>query len=62
MDARSSVKVLLKGKEYAAEYDIDGTTLRVFFEGKSRTGQIRGSDPELLARLLLIELLNRVRP
>jgi hypothetical protein len=62
MDARSSVTVLLKGKEYAAEYDIDGTTLRVFFEGKSRIGQIRGSDPELLARLLLIELLNRVRP
>jgi hypothetical protein len=49
MDARSSVKVLLKGKEYAAEYDINGTTLRVFFEGKSRTGEIRGSDPELLA-------------
>ena len=62
MDARSSVKVLLKGKEYAGEYDVDGTTLCVFFEGKSRTGHIRGSDPELLARLLLIELLNRVRP
>jgi hypothetical protein len=52
------VKVLLKGKEYVGEYDVDGTTLRVFFEGKSRTGQIRGSDPALLARLLLIELLN----
>lgn len=62
MDARSSVKVLLKGKEYAAEYNIEGTSLRVFFEGKSRTGRVRGSDPELLARLLLIELLNRVRP
>lgn len=62
MDARSSVKVLLKGKEYAGEYEFDGTTLRVFFEGKNRTGHIRGSDPELLARLLLIEMLNRVRP
>jgi hypothetical protein len=62
MGARSSVKVLLKGKEYAAEYDIHGATLRVFFEGKSKTGEIRGSDPELLARLLFIELLNRLRP
>jgi hypothetical protein len=52
--------VLLKGKEYIGEYEIEGTTLRVFFEGKSKTGQIRGSDPELFARLLLIELLNRL--
>lgn len=62
MDARSSVRVLLKEKSIRGEYDIHGTTLCVFFEGKSRTGHIRGSDPELLARLLLIELLNRVRP
>ena len=61
MAARSSVKVLFSGKEYVGEYDIEGTMLRVFFDGTSQLSHIRGSDPELLARLLLIELVIRKR-
>ena len=60
MATRSSAKVVLRGKEYEGEYEIDGALLRVFFEGKSKASHISGSDPELFARLLLIELLNRV--
>jgi hypothetical protein len=60
MSARSPVKVLFRGKEHVGEYDVEGRILRVFFEEKSKTSQLRGSDPELLARLLLIELLSRV--
>ena len=60
MIGRSSLKVIIKGKQYEGEYEIDGTLLRVFFEGKSKAGHIRGSDPQLFARLPFIELLNRV--
>jgi hypothetical protein len=60
MVTRSSVKVVIRGKKYEGEYEIDGVLLRVFFEGKSKAGYIRGSDPQLFARLLFIELLNRV--
>jgi hypothetical protein len=57
---RSSVKVVLKGKQYEGEYEINDALLRVFFGGKSKAAHISGSDPELFARLLFIELLNRV--
>jgi len=60
MVTRSSLKLILKGKQYEGEYEIEGTLLRVFFEGKSKAGHISGSDPQLFARLLFIELLNRV--
>jgi hypothetical protein len=60
MISRSSLQVIVKGKQYEGEYEIDGTLLRVFFEGKSKAGHIRGSDPQLFARLLFIELLNGV--
>jgi hypothetical protein len=60
MVSRSSLEVLVKGQKYEAEYEIDGTLLRVFFEGKSKAGHIRGSDSQLFARLLFIELLNQV--
>jgi hypothetical protein len=60
MVTRSSVTVVIKGKQYEGEYEIEGELLRVFFEGKNKAGHIRGSDSQLFARLLLIELLNRV--
>ena len=60
MASRRPVKVLVKGKESVGEYEIQGALLRVFFAGKNKAAHIRGSDPELFARLLLIELLNRV--
>jgi hypothetical protein len=34
MATRSSAKVVVRGKEYEGEYEIDGALLRVFFEGK----------------------------
>jgi hypothetical protein len=56
----SSVKVLLKGKEYAGEYEINGTTLRIWSargqeispaslpEALSVTGQMRGCETAYL--------------
>jgi hypothetical protein len=57
MNTKSPVNVLFRGTEYLGEY-LDGRMLHVFFDGKSKTGHIRGSDPQLLARLLFIELLS----
>jgi hypothetical protein len=34
--------------------------VRVFFDGKIKVGKNTSSDPEFLARLLLIELVSRV--
>jgi hypothetical protein len=60
MGSRSSVKVTFKGKEYAGEYEVEGSAVRVFFDGKIKVGRNTSSDPEFLARLLLIELVSRV--
>src|SRR5205823_13761384 len=43
MAARRPVKVLVKGKEFVGEYEIEGALLRVFFAGKSKAGHLRGS-------------------
>lgn len=51
MVSRSSLKVTVKGKQYEGEYEIDGTLLRVFFEGKCKAGHIRGSDPAVRSSL-----------
>ena len=51
------VTVIVKGKNYAGEYQIDGGLLRVFFDGKSKTASANSANPEFLARLLLIELV-----
>lgn len=48
------------GKDYTGEYEIDGKLLRVYFEKRSKVAQITGSDPDLQARLLLIELVSGV--
>jgi hypothetical protein len=60
MAVRSSLTLTFKGKKHAGEYEIDGGVLSVFFEGRSKTSVITGTNPELLARLLLIELVYRV--
>ena len=60
MSARSSIKVIFRGKEYFGEYEVAGRTLRVFFDGRIKIGLVRGSNPEFLARLLLIELVSGV--
>ncbi len=57
MTARSPICVDIKHKKYTGEYVIDGGVLYVFFEGQSRSSTITGPSPELLARLLFIELI-----
>jgi hypothetical protein len=54
----SQVTVSFKGRKYVGEYEAAGRALRVFFEGKSKMGMIKGSNAEFFARLLLIELLS----
>jgi hypothetical protein len=60
MPDRSSLKVIFRGKEYFGEYEVEGRMLRVFFDGRTKIGLVRGSNQELLARLLLIELVSGV--
>jgi hypothetical protein len=57
MSERSPISVDIKRKNYAGEYEIDGGILYVFFEGQSKSSAIMSPGPELLARLLLIELV-----
>jgi len=57
MSARSPISVDIKHKKFTGEYEIDRGVLYVFFEGRSKSSAITGSGPELLARLLLIELV-----
>lgn len=57
MSARSPVSVDIKHKKYAGEYEIDHGVLHVFFEGRSKSSAVLDPGPELLARLLLIELI-----
>jgi hypothetical protein len=57
MSARSPISVDIKHKKYTGEYEIDRSVLYVFFEGRSKSSAITGLGPELLARLLLIELV-----
>jgi hypothetical protein len=57
MSARSPISVDIKHREYIGEYEIDHGVLYVFFEGQNRSSAITGPSPELLARLLLIELV-----
>jgi len=51
------VTITLKGKKYEGEYAVEGKTMRVSFAGGTQVRQITGPDPELLARLVLIELV-----
>jgi len=59
MSARSVISVDIKRKKYTGEYKIDRGVLYVFFEGRSKSTAITDPGPELLARLLLIELVFR---
>ena|SRR5438132_1047320 len=44
MANRSSVTVSFRGKKHVGECETAGRILRVFFEGKSKTGAIRSSN------------------
>ena len=59
--SRSPLTVTFRGKAYAGEYEIDGSLVRVFFEERNKTRKLNSSsNPEFVARLLLIELVCRV--
>jgi len=61
MSIRSPLQVSFRGKDYAGEYEIDGGLVRVFFEERNKTIKMNGSsNPEFVARLLLIELICRI--
>ena len=56
--ARLPLSVIFRGQKYVGEYEISGGRVRVFFEGRNKTTKLGGSsNPEFLARLLLIELV-----
>jgi hypothetical protein len=57
MSARSPISVDIKHKKYTGEYEVDRGVLYLFFEGQSRSSAVTGLGPELLARLLLVELI-----
>ncbi len=57
MPARSPVSIDIKHKQYTAEYELDHGILSVFFEGQSRSSAVTGPSPDLIARLLFIELI-----
>ena len=61
MTIRSPLNVTFKGKVYAGEYEVDGSVVRVFFEERNKTTKLNSSsNPEFIARLLLIELVCRI--
>src|SRR5262244_3255022 len=57
MTVRSPISLDIKHKKYTGEYEIDRGVLYVFFEGRNKSSAVTGPNPELLARLLLIELV-----
>ena len=57
MSGAGKVTIILKGKKYEGEYALEGKSVRVSFVGRTKVRQNTGPDPELLARLLLIELV-----
>jgi hypothetical protein len=57
MSARSPISVDIKHRKYTGEYEIDRGVLYVFFEGQHKSSAITAPSPELLAQLLLIELV-----
>ena len=57
---RQRINVVYKGKDYVGEYEIEKGVLRVFYKKRTKASAVRTSDPELQARLLLIELVSGV--
>lgn len=54
------VTVTYKGKEYVGEYEVKDGVVRVFYRKKVKASPVRTSNPELQARLLLIEVVSGV--
>lgn len=60
MTTRSKVTANFRGKDYVAEFEINGGVLTVFFEGKSKSRRILGVKTEFLAWKLLIEMVREI--
>jgi hypothetical protein len=61
MSIRSPLTVSFKGKIYEGEYELDGAQVIVFFEDRNKSSKLNNSsNPEFVARLLLIELVCRI--
>jgi len=54
------VAITFRGNTYAGEFVTEGNVLEVSFAGMIENRIFRGSDPELHARLLLIEMVARL--
>jgi hypothetical protein len=60
MATRSSIEINFRGERYVGQYEITGRVIRVSYGGETKVGILRGLEPELLARILLVELVTRV--
>ena len=59
--SRSSVKVIFRDREYFGEYEVAGRIRQFFWKAIYRKeSTIQGSNPDLLARLFLIDLVSGV--
>jgi len=54
------LRVFFKGHQYEGEYEVEGSIVWVFFEGRSKARKMMTTNPELAARLLLVELLGNL--
>ena len=55
------VSVEVAATKHQGTYVIDGKTITVWFHGRSKSTQLGGSTPEVLARLMLAELVREDR-
>jgi hypothetical protein len=60
MTPRRSVAITFQGSTYVGEFATEGNMLEVSFAGVTDKSRLRGSDPELSARLVLIEMVGRL--
>lgn len=55
---RADVETERNGKRYAGKYSADGEMVTVYFAGTSKKARLGNSSPELLAQVLLGELVD----
>ena len=60
MTQKRAVSINFRGNTYIGEFATEGNMLEVSFAGQTEKRIFRGSDTELHARLLLIEMVGRL--
>ena len=53
------VDVEHQGRTHYGRFVVDGKIIRVIYEGQQKSAQLGGSSPDLLARIMLLELVVR---